>query len=53
MIELISEKELAAAWNEDADHANRWDNLSDEEKLEWAQLRAVARDRARRQGETD
>jgi hypothetical protein len=51
--QLISRDDLAAAWNEDADHANQWDNLSAEEQLEWAQLRAVARDRARRQGEAD
>jgi hypothetical protein len=43
--------ELAAAWNEDADHFNRWDSLDIEEQLEWAQLCAVAQDRARRQGE--
>ena len=51
--QLIPRDDLAAAWNEDADHANRWDSLSDEEQLEWAQLRAVAKDRARRQGEAD
>ena len=51
--QLISRDELAAAWNEDADHANRWDSLSDDEQLEWAQLRAIAQDRARRQGESD
>ena len=51
--QLISRDDLAAAWNEDADHFNRWDSLSDDEQLEWAQLRAVARDRARRQGEAD
>jgi len=46
--QLLSRDELAAAWNEDADHANRWDSLDIEEQLEWAQLRA---DRARRQRE--
>ena len=51
--QLISRDDLAAAWNEDADHHNRWDSLSDEEQLEWAQLRAVAMDRARRQVEAD
>jgi hypothetical protein len=51
--QLIPRDDLAAAWNEDADHFNRWDSLSAEEQLEWAQLRAVAQDRARRQGEAD
>jgi hypothetical protein len=51
--QLISRDDLAAAWNEDADHFNRWDSLSDEEQLEWAQARAIAQDRARRQGEAD
>lgn len=51
--QLISCDDLAAAWNENADHANRWDSLDIEEQLEWAQLRAVAKDRARRQGEAD
>ena len=51
--QLISRDDLAAAWNNQADHANRWDSLSAEEQLEWAQLRAVAVDRARRQGEAD
>jgi hypothetical protein len=46
--QLISCDDLAAAWNEDADHANQWDSLDIEEQLEWAQLRA---DRARRQRE--
>lgn len=40
--QLISRDDLAAAWNADADNANQWDNLSAEEQLEWAQLRAVA-----------
>jgi hypothetical protein len=51
--QLISRDDLAAAWNENADHANQWDSLDIEEQLEWAQLRAVAQDRARRQGEAD
>jgi hypothetical protein len=46
--QLIPRDDLAAAWNADADHANRWDSLDIEEQLEWAQLRA---DRARRQRE--
>ena len=42
----ISEQDLAAQWNQQADKHNQWDNLGIDEQLAWAQARAVAADRA-------
>ena len=39
----ICVKDLAAQWNQQADEFNKWDSLSTEEQLLWAQARAIAR----------
>ena len=39
----ISESELAAMWNQQADAFNQWESLDSGEQLAWAQARAVSR----------
>jgi hypothetical protein len=39
----ISESELAAMWNQQADAFNQWESLDSGEQLAWAQARAIAR----------
>ena len=42
----ISENDLREQWNEQADEFNQWESLGLNEQLEWAQIRAIAADRA-------
>jgi hypothetical protein len=39
----ISESELAAMWNQQADAFNQWESLDSGEQLAWAQARAISR----------
>ena len=42
----ISENDLREQWNEQADEFNQWESLGLNEQLKWAQIRAIAADRA-------
>ena len=44
----FSEHDLRQQWNQQADEFNQWDSLDSSEQLAWAQVRAIAADRARR-----
>jgi hypothetical protein len=41
--------EIKTAWNAQADDGNRWDSLSEGEKIEWAAIHAAAKERTARQ----
>ena len=47
-LQPLSEQELRDQWNAQADHFNQWESLGLDEQLEWAQARAIERDRALR-----
>ena len=47
-LQPLSEQELREQWNAQADHFNQWESLGLDEQLEWAQARAIERDRALR-----
>ena len=41
--------EIKTAWNAQADEHNQWDELGEDEKIEWAARVAVVKERAARQ----
>jgi hypothetical protein len=43
----LSEDDLRRGWNQQADEHNKWESLGSCEQLEWAQVCAIAADRAR------
>jgi hypothetical protein len=43
----LSEDDLRRGWNQQADEHNQWESLDSCEQLAWAQVRAIAADRAR------
>lgn len=48
----ISENDLREAWNQQADQFDQWDSLESYEQLAWAQIRAIAADRAQQEAPT-
>ena len=42
-------EEIKDAWNAQADEHNQWDDLGEDEKIEWAASIAAAKERAARQ----
>ena len=44
--EAVQLDEIKAAWNAQADEFNQWDELCEDEKVEWAAAYAVTKERA-------
>ena len=42
-------EEIRHAWNAQADEFNQWDDLGEDEKIEWVAIHAAAKERAARQ----